>query len=83
MTEESILDKIVAIKREGLPWRKQKEPMESLERRIRQLSEQQEGRAEQWSLKRAIFEGPRGRWTVASVSRSSLRSRRRRPPRDA
>jgi len=60
MTEESILDRIVAIKKEGLPWRQQKEPMESLERRIRQLTEQQEGRAEQWSLKRAILEGPRG-----------------------
>jgi indole-3-glycerol phosphate synthase len=60
MSEESILDRIVAAKKEGLPYRRQKEPMESLQRRIRQLVEQQEGRGEQWSLKRAILEGPRG-----------------------
>jgi indole-3-glycerol phosphate synthase len=34
--------------------------MESLQRRIKQLTEQKEGRAEQWSLMRAILEGPRG-----------------------
>ncbi len=60
MTEESILDRIVADKKEELPYRQQKEPMESLQRRIRRLVEQQEGRGEQWSLKRAILEGPRG-----------------------
>lgn len=60
MTDESILDRIVADKKADLPYRQQKEPMESLQRRIKRLQEQQEGRAEQWSLKRAILEGPRG-----------------------
>jgi indole-3-glycerol phosphate synthase len=60
MADESLLDRILAAKREELPHRQQKEPMESLQRRIRQLEGQQEGRAEQWSLRRAILEGPRG-----------------------
>jgi indole-3-glycerol phosphate synthase len=60
MTDDSFLDRILAAKREELPRRQQKEPMEALERRIRQLEGQQEGRAEQWSLRRAILEGPRG-----------------------
>ncbi len=60
MTSENILDRIVADKREELPRRRQKEPVEALKRRIVQLEEQQEGRAEQWSLQRAILEGPRG-----------------------
>ena len=60
MTGEDILESILAAKREDLPFRQQKEPMQSLQRRIRQLEQQQEGRAEQWSLRRAILEGPRG-----------------------
>jgi indole-3-glycerol phosphate synthase len=60
MTDEPFLDSVVAAKKEELPRRQQKEPMESLQRRIAQLTGQQEGRAEQWSLRRAILEGPRG-----------------------
>jgi indole-3-glycerol phosphate synthase len=60
MTGQSFLDAVVAAKREELPYRQQKEPLESLRRRIKQLTEQKEGRAEQWSLMRAIVEGPRG-----------------------
>lgn len=60
MTGEDILQSILAAKREELPTRQEKEPMGSLQRRIRQLEGQQEGRAEQWSLRRAILEGPRG-----------------------
>ena len=60
MIGESFLDGVVAAKREELPRRQEKEPMASLQRRIAQLSGQQEGRAEQWSLRRAILEGPRG-----------------------
>jgi indole-3-glycerol phosphate synthase len=60
MVAEPILESILAAKKEELPYRQQKEPMESLQRRIRQLEGQQEGRAEQWSLRRAILEGPRG-----------------------
>ncbi len=60
MTAEAFLDGVVAAKREELPYRQQKEPLESLKRRIKQLTEQKEGRAEQWSLIRAILEGPRG-----------------------
>jgi indole-3-glycerol phosphate synthase len=57
---ESFLDEVVAAKKEELPRRRQKEPMESLQRRIEQLRRQQEERAGQWSLRRAILEGPRG-----------------------
>ena len=60
MTDERFLDAVVAEKREELPWRQEKEPLDSLKRRIRQITEQKEGRAEQWSLMRAIVEGPRG-----------------------
>ena len=60
MTDQPFLDTVVAEKREELPWRQKKEPLESLERRIRQITEQKEGRAEQWSLMRAVLEGPRG-----------------------
>jgi len=49
----TILDRIVADKREELEHRKQQEPVESLKRRIGELDEQ-------WSLMRAILEGPRG-----------------------
>ena len=60
MTDQPFLDAVIAEKREELPWRQKKEPMESLQRRIAQLNEQKEGRAEQWSLVRAVLEGPRG-----------------------
>jgi len=60
MTDQPFLDAVIAEKREELPWRQKKEPMESLQRRIAQLNEQKEGRAEQWSLMRAVLEGPRG-----------------------
>jgi indole-3-glycerol phosphate synthase len=60
MTSRPFLDAVLAEKREDLPWRQKKEPMESLQRRIKQLTEQKEGRAEQWSLLRAVLEGPRG-----------------------
>ena len=60
MTDQPFLDTVVAEKREELPWRQKKEPLDSLERRIRQITEQKEGRAEQWSLMRAVLEGPRG-----------------------
>ena len=60
MTDQPFLDAVIAEKGEELPWRQKKEPLESLERRIRQITEQKEGRAEQWSLMRAILEGPRG-----------------------
>lgn len=60
MTGQLFLDAVIAAKREELPRRQQKEPLESLKRRIKQLTEQKEGRADQWSLLRAILEGPRG-----------------------
>src|SRR3970040_1045160 len=49
----TILDRIVADKREELEARQQKEPIDALKRRIVELDEQ-------WSLMRAILEGPRG-----------------------
>src|SRR3990170_8725396 len=49
----TILDRIVAGKREELAQRQQQEPIEALQRRIVELDEQ-------WSLVRAILEGPRG-----------------------
>ena len=49
----TILDRIVADKREELERRKQQEPVDALKRRIAELDEQ-------WSLMRAILEGPRG-----------------------
>jgi indole-3-glycerol phosphate synthase len=49
----TILDRIVADKREELEKRKQQEPIEALKHRIDILDEQ-------WSLTRAILEGPRG-----------------------
>jgi len=49
----TILDRIVADKREELERRKQQEPVEALKRRFDALDEQ-------WSLTRAILEGPRG-----------------------
>jgi len=60
MSAHPFLDAAVAAKREELPFRQQKEPLDSLKRRIRQLTEQKEGRAEQHSLARAVLEGPRG-----------------------
>jgi indole-3-glycerol phosphate synthase len=60
MTNHPFLDAVVAAKREELPRRQEKEPLDSLKRRIKQLTEQKEGRAEQWSLVRAVVEGPRG-----------------------
>jgi len=49
----TILDRIVADKREELAQRKEREPIDALKRRIVELDEQ-------WSLTRAILEGPRG-----------------------
>ncbi len=49
----TILDRIVADKREELTQRQQQEPIEALKRRIAELDEQ-------WSLTQAILEGPRG-----------------------
>ena len=49
----TILDQIVADKREELAQRQQQEPIEALKRRIAEHDEQ-------WSLIRAILEGPRG-----------------------
>ena len=49
----TILDRIVADKREELEQRRAKEPIEALQRRIPEMDEQ-------WSLTRAILEGPRG-----------------------
>ena len=49
----TILDQIVADKREELVRRQEQEPIEALKRRIGGLDEQ-------WSLTRAILEGPRG-----------------------
>jgi indole-3-glycerol phosphate synthase len=49
----TILDRIVADKREELQRRKVQEPVDALKRRIAALDEQ-------WSLMRAILEGPRG-----------------------
>jgi indole-3-glycerol phosphate synthase len=49
----TILDRIVADKREELEQREHQEPIEALKRRIAELDEQ-------WSLMRAILEGPRG-----------------------
>ncbi len=56
MSEQStgtILDQIVADKREELARRQEQDPVEALKRRIGELDEQ-------WSLMRAILEGPRG-----------------------
>lgn len=50
---ESILDSIVADKREQLEKRKDTEPQSTLLRRLREYDEQ-------WPLSRAIVEGPRG-----------------------
>jgi indole-3-glycerol phosphate synthase len=60
MSDQTFLEAVLAAKREDLPYRMQKEPLDSLERRIKQLTDQKEGRAEQWSLLRAVVEGPRG-----------------------
>jgi len=49
----TILDRIVAGKREELEARQRQEPVEALKRRIAELDDQ-------WSLLRAIVEGPRG-----------------------
>jgi indole-3-glycerol phosphate synthase len=49
----TILDRIVADKRDELEQRRVQEPVEALKRRITELDEQ-------WSLTRAILEGPRG-----------------------
>jgi indole-3-glycerol phosphate synthase len=49
----TILDRIVADKREELEHRRVQEPIEALKRRIPEMDEQ-------WSLMRAILEGPRG-----------------------
>ena len=49
----TILDRIVADKREELEKRRQQEPIEALQRRIKEHDPQ-------WSLTQAILEGPRG-----------------------
>ena len=51
---DTILDRIVADKREELALRQRQEPIETLRRRIQEIPD------EQWSLVRAILEGPRG-----------------------
>jgi indole-3-glycerol phosphate synthase len=56
---DTFLDRILADKREELERRRQKEPVEVLQRRVADLSSQW-SRGEQWSLVRAILEGPRG-----------------------
>jgi indole-3-glycerol phosphate synthase len=55
----TFLDRILADKREELERRREKEPVEVLQRRVADLSSQW-SRGEQWSLARAILEGPRG-----------------------
>jgi indole-3-glycerol phosphate synthase len=60
MTSQPFLEAVLAAKREDLPYRQEKEPLDSLKRRIKQITDQKEGRAEQWSLMRAVLEGPRG-----------------------
>ena len=49
----TILDRIVADKREELEQRRAQEPVEALQRRIAELDEQ-------WSQLHAVLEGPRG-----------------------
>ena len=49
----TILDRLVADKREELEQRQKQEPIEALKRRIVEMDEQ-------WSLMQAILEGPRG-----------------------
>jgi indole-3-glycerol phosphate synthase len=56
---DTFLDRILAGKREELERRRQKEPEEVLRRRVADLSSQW-SRGEQWSLVKAILEGPRG-----------------------
>jgi indole-3-glycerol phosphate synthase len=56
---ETFLDRILADKRAELERRRQKEPVEVLQRRVAELSSQW-SRGEQWSLVQAIVEGPRG-----------------------
>jgi len=56
---DTFLDRILAAKREELERRRQKEPVEVLQRRVADLSSQW-SRGEQWSLVKAILEGPRG-----------------------
>jgi indole-3-glycerol phosphate synthase len=56
---DTFLDRILADKREELERRRQKEPEEVLRRRVADLSSQW-SRGEQWSLVKAIVEGPRG-----------------------
>ena len=56
---DTFLDRILADKREELERRRQKEPVEVLQRRVADLSSQW-SRGEQWSLVKAILEGPRG-----------------------
>ncbi len=54
MDEASIIDKIIAGKRIEVDERKEQEPLAALKRRQGRIS------TEQWSLMRAILEGPRG-----------------------
>jgi indole-3-glycerol phosphate synthase len=56
---DTFLDRILADKREELERHQRKEPVEVLQRRVADLSSQW-SRGEQWSLSRAILEGPRG-----------------------
>jgi len=56
---DTFLDRILADKREELERRRQKEPVEVLQRRVADLSSQW-SRGDQWSLVKAILEGPRG-----------------------
>ncbi|MBI2724101.1 MAG: indole-3-glycerol phosphate synthase TrpC [Chloroflexi bacterium] len=54
MSDATILDRIVADKRIEVEARKQQEPLDALKRRQDRIA------TEQWSLVRAILEGPRG-----------------------
>jgi indole-3-glycerol phosphate synthase len=56
---DTFLDRILADKREELERRRQKQPVEVLQRRVADLSSQW-SRGEQWSLVQAILDGPRG-----------------------
>jgi indole-3-glycerol phosphate synthase len=73
----TFLDRILADKRAELERRRAKEPVEVLRQRVAELSGQW-SRGEQWSLVRAILEGPRGPHTggqriqlIAEVKKAS------------
>ncbi len=58
-TEPTVLDRILAQKREDLARQQEKQPLELLQARINELSSEW-SRGDQWSLKEAILTGPRG-----------------------